>query len=80
MIWEFFAADVEGIKSVGAVGAVFEQVFFRLGKFLAGFVLVEAVVTSGDTGGLDGEYNVVVVLAVEERYEALLAGKGLVDE
>ncbi len=32
---EFFTADVEGIESVGAVGAVFEQVFFALGKFLA---------------------------------------------
>ncbi|MDD6228595.1 MAG: hypothetical protein PUA94_06175 [Bacteroidales bacterium] len=31
---EFFAADVEGIESVGAVGAVFEQVFFGLGDFL----------------------------------------------
>jgi len=29
---------------------------------------------------LDGEDEVVVVLAVEEWHEALLAGKGLVDE
>lgn len=28
MIREFFAADVEGIEGIGAVGAVFEQVFF----------------------------------------------------
>ncbi len=28
MVGEFFAADIEGIESVGAVGAVFEQVFF----------------------------------------------------
>ena len=27
-IWKFLAADVEGIESTGAVGAVFEQVFF----------------------------------------------------
>ena len=30
MVREFLAADVEGIESVGAVGAVFEEVFFLL--------------------------------------------------
>ncbi len=38
MIREFFATDVEGIESVGAVGAVFEQVFLRFGEFFAGFI------------------------------------------
>ena len=38
MVWKFLGSDVEGIESVGAVGAVFEQVFFALGKFLAGLV------------------------------------------
>ncbi len=52
----FFATDVEGIERVGAVGAVFEQVFFGLRKFascgvnssgiqrftiLSGFILAE---------------------------------------
>ena len=55
MVREFFAADVEGIESVGAVGAVFEQVFLGLGEFLAGLVLVEAVAATADTCGLDGE-------------------------
>ena len=27
---EFLAADVEGVESVGAVGAMFEEVFFTL--------------------------------------------------
>ncbi len=39
VVWEFFATDVEGIESVGAVSAAFEQVFLRFGEFLAGFVL-----------------------------------------
>ena len=39
---ELFAADVECIESVGAVGAVFEEVFFRFGKFFASFVFAEA--------------------------------------
>lgn len=47
---EFFAADVYGIESVGAVGTVFEQVFFRLGELFAGLILAEAVATVGDTG------------------------------
>ena len=47
---ELFATDVESIESVGAVGAVFEQVFFALGKFLAGLILAEAVAPIGDTG------------------------------
>ena len=34
MLGEFLAADVESIESIGAVGAVFEQVFFGLGEFL----------------------------------------------
>lgn len=28
MVREFFSSDVEGIERVGAVGTVFEQVFF----------------------------------------------------
>ncbi len=48
--------------------------------FLHGFVLAEAVATALHSGGLDGEDEVVVVLAVEVRHEALLAGETLVDE
>jgi hypothetical protein len=32
---ELFAADVEGVESVGAGGAVFEEVFLGFGEFLA---------------------------------------------
>ena len=49
-IRKFLRSDVEGIESIGAVGAVFEQVFFGLGEFFAGLIFAEAVATVGDTG------------------------------
>ena len=55
MLGELFAADVESVESIGAVGAVFEQVFLGLRKFLSGFVLAEAIATTSDAGGLNGE-------------------------
>ena len=79
-IRKFLAADVESIESVGAVGAVFEEVFFRFGKFLAAFVLAETVSAAAYAGCLNGEDKVVVILSVEEWHKALLAGKTLVDE
>ena len=54
-IWKFLAADVERIESVGAVGAVFEEVFFRFGKFLAAFVFSEAVAAAAHAGCVNGE-------------------------
>lgn len=47
---EFFAAYVEGVESIGAVGTVFEQVFLRLCEFFARLILAEAVASVGDTG------------------------------
>lgn len=55
MLGEFLAADVESIEGIGAVGAVFEQVFFALGELFAGFILTEAVASVGNTGGLNGK-------------------------
>ena len=43
MLWELLAADVERIKGIGAVGTVFEEVFFGLRLLLHGLVLAEAV-------------------------------------
>ena len=77
---KFLATDVECIESVCAVGAVFEEVFFTLGKFLAAFVLAKTVAAAADAGCLNGEDKVIVILSVEERHQALLAGKALVDE
>ena len=77
---KFFAADVECIESVCAVCAVFEEVFFRFGKFFAAFVFSETIAAAAHAGCLNGEDKVVVILSVEERHKALLAGKALVDE
>ena len=77
---KFFCSDVESIESVCAVGAVFEQIFFRFGKFLAAFVFSETVAAAAYAGCLNGEDKVVVILSVEESHKALLAGKALVDE
>ena len=70
---EFFAADEEGVEGVGAVGAVFKQVLLRFGEFLASLVFAEAIAPSGDSSGLYGEEEVVVVLAVEEGHKPLLS-------
>lgn len=70
MVREFLGTDVEGIESVGAFGAVFEQVFFELGEFFAGFVFAEAVASATDPCRLYGENQVLVVGAVEERHKA----------
>ena len=80
MLWEFFAADIEGVEGIGAVGTVFEKVFFGLRLLLHGLVFTEAVATSLHSCGLDGEDKVIVVLAVEVRHKALLPGKTLIDE
>ena len=77
---EFLAADVKGVECVGAVGAVFEEVFFRFDKFLSRLVLAEAVAPSAHSCRLDGKDKVGVVGAVEEWHEALFASEALVDE
>ena len=77
MLWELLAADVEGVEGIGAVGTVFEKVFFGLRLLLHTFVLAEAVTTTLHSCGLDGEDKVIIVLAVEVRHKALLPGKTL---
>ena len=80
MLWELFATDIERIEGIGAVGTVFEKVFFGLRLLLHGLVLAEAVTSTLHSCGLDGEDKVIVVLTVEVRHQALLPGKALVDE
>ena len=77
---ELLAADIEGIEGIGAVGTVFEKVFFGLRLLFHRLVFAEAVAPSLHSCGLDGEDKVIVVLAVEVRYQSLLPGKALVDE
>ena len=80
MLGEFLTTDVESIEGIGAIGAVFEQVFFGLCEFFTALVLAEAVATASDPGGLNCENEVIVVLAVEERHQPLLPCEALVDE
>ena len=80
MLWKLLAADIEGIEGIGAVGTVFEKVFFGLRLLLHRLVLTEAVATTLHSCGLNGEDKVIVVLAVEVRHQALLPGKALIDE
>ena len=80
MLWELLAADIERIEGIGAVGAVFEKVFFGLRLLLHRLVFTEAVASTLHSCGLDCEDKVIVVLAVEVRHEALLPGKALIDE
>lgn len=80
MLWELLAADIERVEGIGAVGTVFEKVFFGLRLLLHTFVFAEAVASSLYSCGLDSEDKVIVVLAVEVRHQALLPGKALVDE
>ena len=80
MLWKLLAADIERVEGIGAIGTVFEKVFFGLRLLLHRLVLAEAVATSLHSCGLDGEDKVIVVLAIEVRHQALLTGKTLVDE
>lgn len=68
MLWKLFAAEIEGVEGIGAVGAVFEEVFFGLRLLFHGLVLAEAVASSLHSYGLDSEDEVIVVLAVEVRH------------
>ena len=60
MLWELLAADIEGVEGIGAVGAVFEKVFFGFGLFFHTFVLAEAVASSLHSCGLDSEDKVII--------------------
>ena len=79
MLREILAADIERVEGIGAVGTVFEKVFFGLRLLLHTFVLAEAVATTLHSCRLDGEDKVIVVLAVEVRHKALLPDKALVE-
>ena len=63
---EFLATDIEGVESIGAGGAVFEEVFFRFGEFLARLVLAEAVAPSAHSCRLDGKNKAGIVATAEK--------------
>ena len=80
MLGKLLTTDVEGIKSIGAVGSMLEQVLFRLGLLLHRLVLAEAQPAPLYPSRLDCQYEIVVVLTIEERHEALLTSEALIDE
>ena len=43
MLWELLAADVERVEGIGAIGSVFEKVFFGLRLLFLGLVLSVAI-------------------------------------
>lgn len=55
VLWKLLTSYKEGIEGVCAVGAVFEEGFFRFGEFFAVFVFAEVVAATADFSGLDGE-------------------------
>ena len=63
---EFLATDIEGVESIGAGGAVFEEVFFRFGEFLARLVLAEAIAPSAHSCRLDDKNKAGIVATVEK--------------
>ena len=43
MLWKLLAADIERVEGIGAVGTVFEKVFFGFRLLFYGLVLAEAI-------------------------------------
>ena len=80
MYWEFLATDIEGVESVGAGGAVFEEVFFRFGEFLARLVLAEAVAPSAHSCRLDARIRPGLLLRLKRDIRRCLPAKPLTDE
>ena len=46
MLWELLAPDIERVEGIGAIGTVFEKVFFGLRLLFHRLVLAEAVATT----------------------------------
>ena len=51
MLWELLAADIEGVEGIGAVGAVFEKIFFGFRLFSPKKVQMKRSVTGDDADG-----------------------------
>lgn len=80
VLWELLTADIQCIESIRAIGTMLQQVLLRFRLFLHGLVLPEAVASTFYTCRLNSEYQVIVILAVEERHESLFACEALIDE
>ena len=80
MLRELLTADIQRIESIRTVCTMLQQVLFGLRLLLHRLVLMEAVAATLDASRLDGQDKVVIILAIEERHQALLTGKALIDE
>ena len=80
MLREFLAADVQRIIGIRPIRTMLQQVLFRLSQLLPGLLLLEAIPSPADPSHLYGQNEVLIVLPVEERHEALFPSKRLVDE
>ena len=45
-LWEFLAADIERVKSIGTIGAMLQKILLSLSQLFAGLILAEAVASS----------------------------------
>lgn len=77
---ELLTADIQHIKSIYAVGTMLQQVLFRFRLFLHRLVFSEAVASTFYPCRLNSEYQVIVILSIKERHQALLPSKALIDE
>ena len=73
-------ADVERVESIGAIGAVLEQVFLGLRELLARLVLAEAIPTGQHTGRLDGDEQGFVIIDIEVGSKSLLSRESGIDK
>ena len=80
MLRELLTADIQRIESIRAVCTMLQQVLLRLWLLLHGLVLSEAISPPLYPSRLDGQYQIIIILTVEERHETLLPSKALVDE
>ena len=80
MLRELLTADIQCIESIRAIGTMLQQVLFGLRLLLHRLVLMEAVPTPLHPSRLDSEYQIIVILPVKKRHQALLTRKALVDE
>ena len=77
---EQLTAYVKCVKSIRAIGTVFQKVFLTLGEFLARLVLSKAIAPGLDTGGLDSQEESLVVLTVDIWSEVVASGESVVDQ
>ena len=87
---ELLTPDIQGVKSIRSVGAVFEKILLRLGvlegssdqgrALLVVLVLAETKPATIHLRRLNCKNQVVIVLTVEHRHEALLSSKATVLE